>query len=764
MKITFKLIISFLIIGILPVAFVIMVSKNAFTELENSNLKFYEKTSTSIANLIDRNLFERYGDVQAFALNGNIQDKSNWYAKSKDSNLAAMMNSYVDTYDIYYLTLLVDLDGKLISANTKDHNGDSIDTSHLYEKSFAETEWFKALSQGQFTQSQPNSAKENSNSSGTYIEDIHIDQDVKSVYANSTGMCFSFSAPVYDSSGNVIAYWSNRANFSIVEEIFQSTYQKLKQQDLKSAELTLLDGKGNIILDYDPHTKKTEDITYDFENVIFKLNLAAKGVKSAQLAIDGKTGSTYSYHARKKITQAAGYAPLRGALGYPGMNWAVLVRVAKSDAISVISSVQTQIIYTVLFTLLTIVVFSFLVARSIVAPIKIISATMADISEGDGDLTSRLPVNSRDELGELSENFNIFTEKIQNIIQETQSSSQKLADYSENISNNANGINLSNENMSTQTQSVAAAVEELSSNMSMVAEQANEVFKNSEESKKFANDISSSINAVTSSLGTVQNNINSVASASTQMAQSISDISNNAEQSRQASNNTVNRIEQASKDIESLVLATDEIVEIITLINNISEQTKTLALNATIEAARAGEAGKGFAVVANEVKSLAKETSDATEEIVSRIDKIKQSTQNTVENIDSVKGLMDELENMISQTARAIEEQSSNVNSNSSNTLEASTLLNNIYEDIKNSSDQVKEISNKITTIESSAGEVASVTESAQEATLEVSKNVASVNNGIQGSLKATNELNDGSHNLSKMSSEILNMVGRFKT
>ncbi|MCM8532422.1 MAG: methyl-accepting chemotaxis protein [Lentisphaeraceae bacterium] len=764
MKITTKLIIAFLAISIIPLIIVISTAQTAFNELENSNLSYYKNSAVSIADLIDRNLFERYGDVQAFALNGKIQNSSVWYDQNTESSLAAMMNSYVDTYDIYYLTLLVDLEGKLISVNSKDQDGQEIDSSVLYAKNFSDTDWFKALKEKEFTNKQKNSAENNKVSSGTFIEDIHIDTDVKKLYPQSSGMTISFSAPVYDPEGKVIAYWSNRAKFSIVEEIFQSYYQNLKSMGLSSAELTLLDGKGNVILDYDPTTSGTEDITYDFEKVIFKLNLAQKGVKSAQLAIEGKTDSMYSFHARKKIDQAAGFAPLIGALGYPGMNWAVLVRASKAEANLLLDTLRGRMWLICLLSIIVISIIAYFIAKSLVAPIKNISTVMSDISEGDGNLTSRLPITSNDELGDLSSNFNTFVEKIHEIIKQTQITSKELASYSEIIASTTTQMKSNNQQMNDETNSVAAAVEELNSNMAVVTEQSAEVFKSTEESKVFTDKMSASMQEVTNSIGDAQDNLKSVAAASTQMSNTVNEISQNAERSRLSSEEANQKVILAAKEIDTLVLSTDEIVEITTLISDISEQTKTLALNATIEAARAGEAGKGFAVVANEVKSLAKATSDATEDITQRINKMKESTQHTVGNISSIKDVIHDLSDMINGTAAAIEEQSIGINENSRNTQDTSDLLSKVYEDIKASSQQVTEVSNKIKFIESSAGDVASVTESAQKATQEVSKSVVSVNSGITQSSKASNDLSEKATALSNMSQEILGLVDRFET
>ena len=763
LKITSKLVIAFLALSIIPLSIIIFIANNSFDKLEESNLKFYQDTSASVADLIDRNLFERYGDVQAFALNGSILDKSHWYKKN-NSPLSEMMNKYVDTYDIYYLTLLVDPSGKLISANNKDQDGNAIDNSSLYEKDYSQTSWFKALKEKKFTSSQPNSSEGNKSSTGTFIEDVHIDSDVISIYSKSSGMTIGFSAPVKDANGEVIAYWSNRAKFAVVEEIYMSTYQTLKKAGLSSAELTLLNGKGEVILDYDPSTAGHENISHNFKDVIFKLNLAKKGVDSAKKVIEGKSGNMYSWHARKKIDQAAGFTPLTGALGYPGMNWGVLVRVSKAEATSLLSSLRNSMTSTFIISIILVALIAFFIAKSIVSPIKNMSGMMAEISEGEGDLTSRLPVATKDEVGQLSNNFNIFVEKIQQIIKETQSGAKKLSNQAESIAATTTQLSANSEEMNSQTSTVAAAVEELNVNMLDVTKQAKAMYDETAKSKKSSEQINSSMQEVNKSLDSAKENLQAISSASQQMTSVITEISANTEKSRSTSQNAVEVADQASSKVQSLQKSANEIVEIIHTINDISEQTKTLALNATIEAARAGEAGKGFAVVASEVKNLAKDTSDATLDISSRIQKMKDATDSTVSEIASIKEVITEINAMISNIAAAIEEQSIAVKDNSENTDSTAEILNQIFEKIGISISQVKMINERINTIESSAESVANITDQAQLATKEVASSIGVVNSGIKDSSTAVNELSQNADQLSTMSDGLETMVGKFRT
>ena len=155
--------------------------------------------------------------------------------------------------------------------------------------------------------------------------------------------------------------------------------------------------------------------------------------------------------------------------------------------------------FTVVLVVLIVMFFAYFISRSIVNPIKNITDTMQELSEGEGDLTTRLDVSSRDEIGRLSVGFNTFIGKIHDIIKQTQISAVQLADYSKNIANTSQVMSDNSEEMQEQANSVSAAAEELNTNMSVVSEQAGDVFKITEESKEFSEEISRSIEIVTES-------------------------------------------------------------------------------------------------------------------------------------------------------------------------------------------------------------------------------------------------------------------------
>ena len=155
----------------------------------------------------------------------------------------------------------------------------------------------------------------------------------------------------------------------------------------------------------------------------------------------------------------------------------------------------------------------------------------------------------------------------------------------------------------------------------------------------------------------VRSNAQSLSEAVAQFEASIVEISDNAGTAVRVARNAVTVADQTNETVTRLGESSAEIGNVIKVINSIAEQTNLLALNATIEAARAGEAGKGFAVVANEVKELAKETSRATEDIVSRVSTIQADTRQAVEAIGLVGKTIAEINESQDAIAGAVEEQ-----------------------------------------------------------------------------------------------------------
>jgi len=364
--------------------------------------------------------------------------------------------------------------------------------------------------------------------------------------------------------------------------------------------------------------------------------------------------------------------------------------------------------FTMLAVFICILVFVLnIIMNIILRPVRATVSTLADISEGHGDLTKRIEVKSNDEAGILSSNFNKFAAKLQDMIKKVAENTTLVKDASDNLSSISSRLAKNSENSSEKSENAASSAEEMSSNIKSIA----------------------------SGMDTATDNVGSVASATEEMSSTIDEIAKNSDYASNITKDAVSVAKEASDQISRLGDASVDIAKVIETINDISDQTNLLALNATIEAARAGEAGKGFAVVANEIKELAGQTNHATEEIKQKIEGVQSSTSTAVSGIEKLSDIINSVNETVAGIAAAVEEQSATTREMSENISNASSGLNDVNENIS----QIASVSETI------AGDVSELNASSQE----ISEN--------------SKEVLKSSDDLKKFSESLKELVDQFK-
>ncbi len=387
---------------------------------------------------------------------------------------------------------------------------------------------------------------------------------------------------------------------------------------------------------------------------------------------------------------------------------------------------------------------------AVIGPLNVAAEYVDRISKGD--IPPKITDNYKGDFNEIKNNLNVCIDAVQALVTDTQALAQAAvagqlknradaARHQGDFRSIVDGVNrtldavtgpvreaaavlekVARQDLRAQVQgeyvgdhaamktSINTMVTDLRGSMGQITETAQTLGVSSEELSAIsqqmatnAEETAAQTSVVSAASEQVSRNLTVVATSSEEMLASIREIAKSANEAAKMAKEAVNVADVTNQTVQRLGDASTEIGNVVKVITSIAEQTNLLALNATIEAARAGEAGKGFAVVANEVKELAKETAQATEDISRKIETVQGQTKESVEAIGRIVGMIRQIDDVSNTIASAVEEQTATTNEIGRNITEAARGADDIARNVSSVSEAAQSTSKGASDTQSAA-------------------------------------------------------------
>ncbi|WP_285165116.1 PAS domain S-box protein [Shewanella goraebulensis] len=357
---------AFILASMLLIIGIVIFALSSNSLLKQRTISFYEKEAKQLTRLVEKSLHERYHDSELLTLFLGKVTQNDFTESVSSEQLATKLNGLIENRYSFKKIAILDLQGKVLAETNRNSDSKFVASTSLDQLTIANADWFKAIRnyqvnrnnhvfmfgpQRQFIDKQP----------GSY--DI------------------LFGSPIFDDQDKMVGIWVNIVDFNIVEDIFKETYQKLVEKNLYHVELSLIDNKGYLLVDYDPIAKKQDAYIRDF-NILNKTNLVDLKITGADRAIAGFSGTELSHHEINEKKQITIYNHFSGYKELQGIGWSTLIRIDESDIFSAAELLNKNMYLLLIFIFVLLSFLGYFLYKNLVYPLNKISSTIIGLSKG----------------------------------------------------------------------------------------------------------------------------------------------------------------------------------------------------------------------------------------------------------------------------------------------------------------------------------------------------------------------------------------------